>query len=87
MDEYTCPKCGAILNNQKGFDPEYGAWRCLRCGQMIMDEDTYNGDLYEIGFNENNVFNNEDYIYYQIFVADNAPMDPNRNVYSSLWIE
>ena len=23
MDEYTCPKCGAILNNQKGFDPEY----------------------------------------------------------------
>lgn len=47
MDEYTCPKCGAILNNQKGFDPEYGAWRCLRCGQMIMDEDTYNGDLYE----------------------------------------
>ena len=47
----------------------------------------YNGDLYEIGFNENNVFNNEDYIYYQIFVADNAPMDPNRNVYSSLWIE
>ena len=41
MDEYTCPKCGAILNNQKGFDPEYGAWRCLRCGQMIMDEDTY----------------------------------------------
>ena len=87
MDEYTCPKCGAILNNQKGFDPEYGAWRCLRCGQMIMDEYTYNGDLYEIGFNENNVFNNEDYIYYQIFVADNAPMDPNRNVYSSLWIE
>ena len=87
MDEYTCPKCGAILNNQKGFDPEYGAWRCLRCGQMIMDEDTYNGDLYEIAFNENNVFNNEDYIYYQIFVADNAPMDPNRNVYSSLWIE
>ena len=47
MDEYTCPKCGAILNDQKGFDPEYGAWRCLRCGQMIMDEDTYNGDLYE----------------------------------------
>lgn len=47
MDEYTCPKCGAILNNQKGFDPEYGAWRCLRCGQMIMDEDTYNGDLYK----------------------------------------
>lgn len=47
MDEYTCPKCGAVLNNQKGFDPEYGAWRCLICGQMIMDEDTYNGDLYE----------------------------------------
>ncbi len=47
MDEYTCPKCGAILNNQKGFDPEYGTWRCLRCGQMIMDEDTYNGDLYK----------------------------------------
>ena len=47
MDEYTCPKCGAVLNKQKGFDPEYGAWRCLRCGQMIMDEDTYNGDLYK----------------------------------------
>lgn len=47
----------------------------------------YSGDIYEIRFNENNVFDNEDYTYYQIFVADNAPIDPNRNVYSSLWIE
>ena len=23
-DEYTCPNCGAVLNDQYGFDPDNG---------------------------------------------------------------
>ena len=26
MDEYFCPNCGAILNDQLGFDPDAGTW-------------------------------------------------------------
>lgn len=47
MDEYFCPKCGAILNNQAGFSPDCGAWTCLECGEMLMDDEVYNGDEYE----------------------------------------
>ena len=46
-DEYFCPRCGAILNDQPGFDPEAGAWRCTECGEMLMDDNVYNGELYE----------------------------------------
>lgn len=45
--EYFCPHCGAILNNQPGFDPDCGTWTCTECGQMLMDDDVYNGDTYE----------------------------------------
>lgn len=47
MDEYFCPKCGAILNHQDGFNPECNAWTCKECGQVLMDEDTYHGERYE----------------------------------------
>lgn len=47
MDEYFCPNCGAILNNQSGFDPDYGTWTCKECGQHLMDDDVYEGDAYE----------------------------------------
>lgn len=45
--EYYCPHCGAILNEQPGFDPDNGTWTCTECGQMLMDEDVYEGDTYE----------------------------------------
>ena len=45
-NEYFCPKCGATLNEQPGFDPN-GDWTCTECGQHLMDEDTYNGDRFE----------------------------------------
>lgn len=46
-DEYYCPHCGAILNDQPGFDPDRGTWTCTECGEMLMDDDVYNGDSYE----------------------------------------
>ena len=41
MDEYYCPKCGATLNDQPGFRPDNGTWRCKECGQFLMDDDVY----------------------------------------------
>ena len=46
-NEYFCPHCGAILNDQPGFDPNNGTWICTECGQLLMDDDIYNGDAYE----------------------------------------
>lgn len=45
MDEYYCPNCYAVLNNQFGFDPSCGAWRCTECGTQLMDDDVYEGDI------------------------------------------
>lgn len=47
MDEYFCPNCGAVLNNQYGFDPDGGTWRCTECGELLMDDDVYSGESYE----------------------------------------
>lgn len=47
MDEYFCTSCGAILNNQYGFDPSEGTWTCTVCDQHLMDDDTYEGDVFE----------------------------------------
>lgn len=47
MDEYFCPNCGAVLNNQYGFDPNCGVWTCTECGTHLMDEDIYEGDTFE----------------------------------------
>ena len=47
MDEYFCANCGAILNNQLGFDPSLGTWRCTECGKLLMDDDVYDGDSFE----------------------------------------
>ena len=47
MDEYYCPNCGAILNDQPGFDPDNGSWTCTCCGKHLMDDDVYEGDTYE----------------------------------------
>lgn len=46
MDEYYCPNCGAILNEQDGFDLSYGTWTCNECGMLLMDDDVYEGDTY-----------------------------------------
>lgn len=47
MDEYFCPNCGAILNEQWGFDPELSTWTCTQCGKFLMDDEIYDGDNYE----------------------------------------
>ncbi|MCR5449762.1 MAG: hypothetical protein K6F23_10230 [Solobacterium sp.] len=47
VQEYFCPHCGAILNDQPGFDPDNGTWICTECGQMLMDDDISNSDTYE----------------------------------------
>lgn len=45
-DEYFCTNCGAILNEQPGFDPDCGMWTCTECGTLMMDDDIYDGDNY-----------------------------------------
>lgn len=45
--EYFCPNCGAILNEQIGFDPSCGVWECTACGQTLMDDDVYEGDTFD----------------------------------------
>lgn len=47
MAEYFCTNCGAILNEQPGFNPEKGTWICTECGMLLMDEETYEGELLE----------------------------------------
>lgn len=47
MDEYFCPKCGATLNDQYDFNPNGGTWRCTECGELLMDDDVYDGDSFE----------------------------------------
>ena len=47
MNEYFCPNCGSILNDQYGFDPNRGHWRCTECGEHLMDDDVYNGNSFE----------------------------------------
>jgi DNA-directed RNA polymerase subunit M/transcription elongation factor TFIIS len=46
-DEYFCPNCNAILNDQYGFDPNKGSWTCTECGEHLMDDDVYDGDTFE----------------------------------------
>ena len=46
-DEYYCPNCGTILNDQYGFDPNNGTWTCTVCGKHLMDDDVYDGDNFE----------------------------------------
>jgi ribosomal protein L37AE/L43A len=44
--EYYCPNCGAILNDQDGFDPRNGNWSCASCGQELYGDDVYEGNTY-----------------------------------------
>lgn len=44
--EYFCTHCGAILNDQPGFDPDNGTWTCTECGQTLYGDDIYDGDIY-----------------------------------------
>lgn len=47
MDEYYCPNCNAILNDQDGFNPDNGSWTCTVCGTPLMDDDVYDGDTFQ----------------------------------------
>ena len=38
-DEYYCPNCNAVLNDQDGFDPELGSWTCTECGETLYGDD------------------------------------------------
>lgn len=39
QDEYICPRCGAVLNEQEGFDPDNQSWVCKICGQQLTGDD------------------------------------------------
>lgn len=38
-EEYYCPNCNAVLNEQDGFDPSLGAWTCTECGETLYGDD------------------------------------------------
>ena len=46
-EEYFCPNCGAILNDQYGFDPDCDSWTCISCGKTLYGEGVYEGERYE----------------------------------------
>ena len=46
-DEFFCTNCGAVLNEQFGFDPDAGHWSCTECGTMLMGDDVYGGERFE----------------------------------------
>ncbi|MDR1623010.1 MAG: hypothetical protein LBS00_11600 [Synergistaceae bacterium] len=39
MKESVCPECGAVLNEQPGFDTNVSTWACMKCGQVLVAED------------------------------------------------
>lgn len=41
-EEYYCPNCNAVLNDQDGFDPDLGAWTCTECGETLYGDDVEN---------------------------------------------
>ena len=47
LDEYFCPNCGATLEEQKGFKPTKGVWKCTNCGQELYGDDIYDGNYYK----------------------------------------
>lgn len=39
-EKYYCTRCGAILDEQKGFDPDEKSWVCKKCGQQLTGEES-----------------------------------------------
>ncbi len=41
-DYWTCDKCNAMLDNQRGFTTATGGWKCLKCGFLndVSDDNT-----------------------------------------------
>lgn len=38
-EEYYCPNCDAVLNDQIGFDPDDGVWTCTECGKELYGDE------------------------------------------------
>lgn len=45
-EEYYCPRCNAILNDQYGFDPDEGVWTCTECGYTLYGDGIYEGERF-----------------------------------------
>ena len=39
VTEYFCTHCGAILNKQKGYNPDNVSWVCSECGALLYGEE------------------------------------------------
>lgn len=37
-EEYYCPNCNAVLNDQEGFSPDLDAWTCTECGETLFGD-------------------------------------------------
>lgn len=46
MDEYFCPNCGAILNDQSGFNPDNPYWTCTECGMQLFGDGANSGERF-----------------------------------------
>lgn len=47
MDEYYCTNCDATLNYQDGFDPDDDTWTCTECGQLLINDNIYDGEKFK----------------------------------------
>lgn len=45
IEEHYCTKCGAVLDDQEGFDPNAVSWVCKNCGQQLFG-DNLNSDVF-----------------------------------------
>ena len=44
-EEHFCTNCGAILDEQEGFNPDRTTWICKKCGQQLVG-DNLNSDVF-----------------------------------------
>ncbi len=44
-EEHYCTNCGAVLDDQEGFDPKAVSWICKICGQQLFG-DNLNSDVF-----------------------------------------
>ena len=46
-EEHFCPNCGAVLDEQPGFNPSNDSYTCKKCGQKLYDSNIYDGENFE----------------------------------------
>jgi len=43
-ERHYCPECGAGIEEQEGFEPDSGLWKCTKCGLEMITGDICGGE-------------------------------------------